>query len=68
MGPEAVIAAIGLGTAIGAKGVQALWAIAKALGKFEAGIQAMLEHHDLRITHVEDKVEQHDERLRGGGL
>jgi hypothetical protein len=28
----------------------------------------MLEHHDRRITHLDEKVEQHDERLRGGGL
>jgi len=68
MGPEAVIAAIALGTGIGFKGVQALWAISHSLGKFEAGIQAMLSHHDLRIANVEDKVESHDERLRGGGL
>jgi len=68
MGPEAVIAAIALGTGIGVKGVQALFDISRALGKFEAGIQKMLEHHERRITHLDEKVEQHDERLRGGGL
>jgi len=63
-----VIAAIALGTGIGVKGVQALFDISRALGKFEAGIQEMLRHHDLRITQLDEQVEKHDERLREGGL
>jgi ABC-type phosphate/phosphonate transport system ATPase subunit len=56
MGPEAVIALMGLGGA----GVTALWKIANGLGRFEArtttilsGIQEMLGDHEQRLRDVE---------------
>ena len=60
MGPEIVIAAIGLGSG----GVAALWKIANGLGRFEArtttilgGIQEMLKDHEERLRDVERRAE-----------
>jgi hypothetical protein len=56
VGPELVIAAIGLGIT----GVTALWKIANGLGRFEArtttilsGIQEMLSDHEERLRSME---------------
>lgn len=56
MGPEIVVAALGLCGA----GVTALWKIANGLGRFEArtttilgGIQEMLRDHEERLRDVE---------------
>jgi hypothetical protein len=56
MGPEAIVALVGLGGA----GVMALWRIANGLGRFEArtgtileGIQKMLGDHETRLRELE---------------
>ena len=60
MGPEIVVAALGLCGA----GVTALWKIANGLGRFEArtttilgGIQEMLRDHEERLRDVERRAE-----------
>jgi hypothetical protein len=61
VGPEIVIAVIGLGGG----GVAALWKIANGLGRFEArtttilgGIQEMLKDHEERLRGVERRSER----------
>jgi ABC-type phosphate/phosphonate transport system ATPase subunit len=56
MGPEAIIALVGLS----GSGVLALWKIANGLGRFEArtstileGIQKMLSDHESRLRDLE---------------
>ena len=60
MGPEIVVAALGLCGA----GVTALWKIANGLGRFEArtttilrGIQEMLKDHEERLRDMERRSE-----------
>lgn len=62
MGPEVVIALVGLG----GSGVVALWKIANGLGAFEArtsailqGIQTMLTDHEQRIRDMERHTHEH---------
>ena len=67
MGPEILLIYLTI-AGIGVGGVKGLFAIAQKIGIFQGSIMEVIKHHDKRLDRLDSVTDDHDKRIREGGL